>query len=263
MKIQFEGSVFKFGWLSGLIALLCILLVTMIYFPARWLAPNLEKLTSCKVVLSYPQGSIWKGSTSIGFAEPSMTNPEKCSPPYAVTEAFYWESKCSIHDFQCRFIIEHNDLDKPIELVVRPKSILIRANHADLPSNFLESIGSPWKSLHPRGRLKLQWTDFTWSNDPKGFVQIQLVNMASPISPIKPLGSYELKFQVAKETQLNLFTLNGPLVLNGTGQFKNGNLVFQGEATAAPESIDSLIGLLSIIGIKDGAIYRFKIEGKT
>jgi hypothetical protein len=36
-------------------------------------------------------------------------------------------------------------------------------------------------------------------------------------------------------------------------------LSLHGEATASPESLDSLIGLLSVIGNKDGAVYRFKI----
>jgi hypothetical protein len=49
------------------------------------------------------------------------------------------------------------------------------------------------------------------------------------------------------------------LLLTANGTVEKGRLSLQGEATALPDSIDSLIGLLSIIGKKDGAVYRFKI----
>jgi ABC-type multidrug transport system fused ATPase/permease subunit len=85
------------------------------------------------------------------------------------------------------------------------------------------------------------------------------VTVEDPISPVKPLGSYALTFQLKQALTLDVSTINGPLLLTAHGIIKKGRLSLLGDATASPESIDSLIGLLSIIGKKDGAVYRFKI----
>jgi general secretion pathway protein N len=113
--------------------------------------------------------------------------------------------------------------------------------------------------MHLRGKLAIRWDDLIWDSSPRGLVEVRLLNVASPISPIKPLGSYALTFQIAREVQLDFSTINGPLLLTANGSIEKGRLSLQGEATASPESLDSLIGLLSIIGKKDGAVYRFKI----
>jgi general secretion pathway protein N len=104
-----------------------------------------------------------------------------------------------------------------------------------------------------------RWDDLIWDSSRKGLVEVQFLQLASPISPVKPLGSYALTFQIAQELQLDFSTINGPLLLSAKGTIEKGRLSLHGEATASPESLDSLIGLLSVIGNKDGAVYRFKI----
>jgi general secretion pathway protein N len=259
MKIQFEGYAFRFGWLSWLIALAALLALVINQLPVNWVSAHIAEKTACKVMLVQPTGTIWEGSASFGFSEVKIGELKTCSAPYGMTERFSWESYCSLVDLQCKWNIQHSNLERPLELAVTKNGLTISANQAELPGNFLEGFGSPWNSLHPRGKLKLQWSDIKWESIPTGMIEIQFLDITSPISLIKPLGSYAIKLQVDQDVKIDLFTLSGPLLLNGKGLIANGRLSFQGDASALPESRDSLIGLLSIIGRKDGSVYRLKM----
>jgi general secretion pathway protein N len=259
MKIRLQTDSFRFTWLSVLAILFGLLFLTIAYLPIRWLSPMIAKQTACKVVLSQAYGSIWHGSASIGFSEPQIGQENRCLSPYATTERFSWEGNCHLQDVACHFTVLHHHLKRPLEITFEPKHILFQENEALLPGNLLEGLGSPWNSLHPRGNLKLQWNNLDLKEVPNGLLELQFLEMTSPISPVKPLGSFALKLQLAQEIKLDLITLNGPLILNGKGRMENGVFSFQGEASALPESLDALIGLLSMIGNRDGAIFRLKI----
>ncbi len=259
MKIHFDGYAFRFGWRSWIIGLLVTIALIVACMPINWFATTIADKTACKVMLVQPMGSIWQGSASFGFSEIKIGDSKTCNTAYGMTERFSWNSHCSLMELQCKWNIQHSNLARPMDVALSTRGVTINANQAELPGNFLESLGSPWNSLHPRGKLKLQWSDIKWDTAPTGLVEIQFLDISSPISLVKPLGSYALKLQIDQEVKVDLFTLNGPLLLNGRGLFANGRLAFQGEASAIPESSDSLIGLLSIIGRKDGSVYRLKM----
>ncbi len=259
MKIKFDGYAFRFGLLSWIIGLIVTIALVAACIPVNWFASMVADKTACKVMLLQPTGSIWQGSASFGFSEIKIGDFKTCNAPYGMTQHFSWSSQCSLMDLQCKWNIQHSNLARPLDLSLTMRGLSINANQAELPGNFLEGLGSPWNSLHPRGKLKLQWSDIKWDEAPTGLVEVQFLDITSPISLVKPLGSYALKLQIDQDIKVDLFTLNGPLLLNGRGLLANGRLSFQGEASALPESIDALIGLLSIIGRKDGTVYRLKM----
>ena len=259
MKIQFAGYAFRFGSLSWIIGLIVTIAIVIACIPINWFAATVSEKTACKVRLVQPTGTIWKGSASFGFSEIKIGDLKTCNAPYGMTERFSWNSHCSLADFQCKWNIQHSNLARPLDVSLTTRGMSINANQAELPGNFLEGLGSPWNSLHPRGKIKLQWSDIKLDAVATGLVEVQFLDITSPISLVKPLGSYALKLQIDQDIKVDLFTLNGPLLLNGRGLLANGRLAFQGEASATPESSDSLIGLLSIIGRKDGSVYRLKM----
>ena len=259
MKLQFEGYSYRFGWLSRLVTLVGVVVLMTLCFPLRWVSSTLAQETNCKMVLSEPSGTIWEGKASLGFSDFKAGDSKTCNTPYAVIERFSWKSHCSLLNLQCSWLIQQANLAQPLVLAINPKGVTIQSNRAELPGIVLEGAGSPWSSLHPRGKLKIQWNELTWDSFPKGSFEIQFLEMASRISPIQPLGSYALKIQIDRELRFELFTLQGPLLLNGKGFLQSGKLSFQGEAAASPESLDSLIGLLTIIGLRDGAVYRLNL----
>jgi general secretion pathway protein N len=259
MKIQFERHAFNFSWLCIFITSMALLIVLSAQFPINWLAKTFSQKTACKVVLVQPTGTIWEGSTSFGFSEFKIGDVKTCSAPDGMTERFSWNSHCSLLDLVCKWNIQHANLERSLELALSPTGLTIGANKLELPGNLLEGLGSPWNSLHPRGKLKIHWSVINWGSIPTGLIEIQFVEISSPISLIKPLGSYAIKIAVDHEVKFDLITLSGPLLLKGNGQLANGKLSFQGEASALTEAKESLTGLLSIIGRRDGAIYRLKM----
>src|SRR3546814_6924062 len=87
-----------------------------------------------------------------------------------------------------------------------------------------------------------------WSSD---FCSSDLSALAS----IRPLGEYVITVTGNPDTRLDmtLATNKGPLMLEGSGQWTNGQrFVFNGYASAQERSKDALTGLLSQMGRLEG-----------
>lgn len=265
-------------WLVLLIALACFGLI-LAQLPVSWVAGLVGNQTTCRAVLHEPVGTLWQGSSAIGFSEPNIAGPG-CKPPVAQTERFEWKLSCQITDASCTARIAFSALEQP--QVIRwgfGRSAELIANEITLPATILEGLGNPWSTLRPRGNLSARWTDLKWAlsnaygggdvGGSSGIIRIIISNLASPVSPVRPLGSYEIQANLA-ERSVNwvLSTSAGPLLLKGQGEVGYGlsskgssgkGLQFSGEASAAPEAEEALLGLLSLLGKKEGNTYRLKL----
>lgn len=224
--------------------------------PLKWLQGTVSRNTQCKVLLSDPMGSIWQGSTAIGFSEPAIDG-KSCRPALAVTERVQWTSDCSLWHFSCKLRIETPALLKPLHVELRPGRVTLQDNEARLPAEILEVIGAPWTLLHPRADLGIRWTDLIFSDGRNtGNIRATLSDLSSPISQIKPLGSYEIQATLADAgLTYTLTTSKGPLLLNAQGML-GSSATGQGEATTTPEMQDALTGLLNLIGRRQGDVYK-------
>lgn len=249
----------KAFWLA--LVLLSLYLI-MSQLPASWLSGFLARQTDCRVMLEQPFGTIWQGSAALAFSEPNASEGT-CKDPMSVTERFHWASTCQLLAMTCNTEIQFASLDKPQRIQWRWGGVDIAANEIKLPANVLEGLGNPWSTLRPRGELDGRWTQvqFGGSEGSSGVIRIIISKLTSPISPVKPLGSYEIQANLGKDgMNWLLSTSSGPLLLKGQGEMSadGAKLQFAGEAWAAAEAQDSLIGLLSLLGKKDGDIYRLK-----
>ncbi len=261
----------KFFWL--VLVVLCG--VVMIWqLPVSWVSWTLSSQTGCRVMLQQPTGTIWQGSAALAFSEPNATEGG-CRDPMSVTERFHWASSCKPFSMSCTTEIQFSALEQAQRLTWGLDKTQIQANEVRLPANILEGLGNPWSTLRPRGDLSARWTDInlghfgglTGSNSvnaaSSGVIRIIISNLSSPISPVKPLGGYEILANVANDgMNWNLSTTSGPLLLKGQGEFSNQSgskgMQFSGQASASPEAQESLIGLLSLLGKKEGDAYRLK-----
>lgn len=249
----------KVFWLA-LVMLSIYVIISQL--PASWVSGSLGRQTSCRVMLEQPLGTIWQGSAALAFSEPNATEGG-CRGPLSVTERFHWASSCQLLAMTCSTEIQFGALDKPQRILWGIDRALISANEINLPANVLEGLGNPWSTLRPRGELNSRWTDlqFGGSEGNSGVIRIIIKRLTSPISPVKPLGGYEISANLGKDGMSWLLsTTSGPLLLKGQGELgqQGSGMHFSGEASASPEAQESLIGLLSLLGKKEGDVYRLK-----
>jgi general secretion pathway protein N len=281
MKLVLDFTHPKLPKLFWTVLVSACLVVIVRQMPISWVGGSLASQTGCRVMLQQPIGTIWQGSAALAFSESNATEGG-CRDPLSVTERFHWSTSCKLLSMTCNTELQFAALEQPQLINWSLSKTQITANEIKLPANVLEGLGNPWSTLRPRGELGARWTDinlvglmanlpgFGAGNTPSsGVIRIIISNLTSPISPVKLLGGYEISANIA-DTGMNwtLSTNTGPLLLKGQGEFsskgnsgsagKGAGMQFSGEASASPESQESLIGLLSLLGKKEGNIYRLK-----
>ena len=271
MKLVLDFSYPKLPKLFWLVLVVACLTVLVRQLPVSWISGTLANQTGCRVMLHQATGTIWQGSAALAFSEPNAS-AGGCREPLSVTERFHWVSSCKLTTLNCATELQFAALEQPQQIGWSLAKTQILANEIKLPANILEGLGNPWSTLRPRGELGARWTDihlvnFGGSNagntSASGTIRIIISKLTSPISPVKPLGGYEISANIAQDgLNWTLSTTSGPLLLKGQGEFSNqgGNkgMHFSGEAGASPEAQESLIGLLSLLGKKEGDNYRLK-----
>ena len=133
------------------------------------------------------------------------------------------------------------------------------SNHtSNWPANWLVGLGAPWNTVQPEGQMQLQTTQLQWTQQAgqerlQGQAELQMQQLSTRLSTLRPLGSYRVRLQGGDHMALTLDTLEGSLQLTGSGQLLNGHVRFNGEATAAPDAEAALSNLLNILGQRQGA----------
>jgi general secretion pathway protein N len=102
--------------------------------------------------------------------------------------------------------------------------------------------------------MRLSWTPMQVARrgngaDLNGTMTLRMDNIASRLSPIKPLGAYQLIMDWrGQQAQLALKTLKGPMLLQGAGSIVNGRFRFSGTAEAEAGQEERLANLLNLLG---------------
>jgi general secretion pathway protein N len=112
--------------------------------------------------------------------------------------------------------------------------------------------------VQPEGTLQLQTRSLQWTQQAgverlQGQAELQLQQLATRLSTLRPLGTYRVRVEGGETVALTLDTLDGSLQLQGNGQLINGRVRFTGEASAAQDAEGALSNLLNILGERQGA----------
>lgn len=225
-------------------------LTVLAFLPASWMGQVVERQSGGRLTLGDPQGTLWRGSAFIGGA---------ASRDGAVTPLlpgrFSWRLSPLVVFGSVDLELENPDaLTQPVSLrggwsnwEVSPAALL-------LPADGLAGLGAPLNTLAPSGRMKLSWSSLQLAREGQavslqGRTTLDMQDMASRLTPVKPLGSYQLAFDwQGQQAALALSSQRGPLLLSGTGRFAQGRLQFSGQAEAATGFEDQLAGLLNMLG---------------
>ncbi len=242
--------------------LISIGIVTFWQLPAAWIAGLVGTYSDCRVVMVHAQGSVWSGKSTLGFSRPK-TKTGKCESPHLVAGQIQWQMKCNLLNVNCSAHLRHAALTDPLELTIGAAGTLVKANGAILPHNSLLALGSPWNTLQLQAVVNMKWTDISIAHGDQsgqlGSMEFMIKHLSSAISPVKPLGSYQVAMEFSDQHRFgpkwNLSTLQGPLFLSGQGVFDQRGMHFTGQASSSEQANESLTGLLSLIGRRNGKYY--------
>jgi general secretion pathway protein N len=230
--------------------LLTVALTILAACPASWMGLLLEKQTGGRLTLGDPQGSLWRGSAFIGGA-PSGNEPVTALLP----GRFDWQLSPLVLLGRVNLQLENPQaLSQPVHITGSWRSWQVSPAMMTLPATRLAGLGAPLNTVEPSGVMQLSWGPLQIARrdaqvDLTGTIALDLQEIASRMSPVKPLGSYtvHMDWQGAQAT-LQLNTRQGPLLLNGNGAMRNGRLQFSGTAEAAAGQEDRLANLLNLLG---------------
>ena len=267
--VAHASSSTRWAWTGAGLGLL-LALVTQA--PAHWLTQAIEQISGERVLLQDPQGTVWNGSAQWVLNEgrlnlaatPNTARPANTtSLPTRVT----WQLGPRVDWAQMRLALSATVASacctpQPLRVDVSPMwrgvRVQLSDNTSSWPAAWLVGLGAPWNTVQPEGQMQLQTTDLQWTYQAgqeqlQGQAELQLQQLATRLSTLRPLGSYRVRVQGGEAITLTLDTLEGSLQLQGSGQLQNGRVRFNGEASAAPDAEAALSNLLNILGQRQGA----------
>ena len=234
----------------GLLVVLVVAATVLAFLPAAWLGPLVERQTGGRLTLGDAQGTLWRGSAFIGGA-PGVGG--------AVTPLlpgrFSWTLSPLVALGQVSMTLENPQaLANPVRVEGSWSQWQVNAGELLLPAEGLSGLGAPLNTLAPSGRIRLSWNTLDLLRQQRavtlqGRTVLSMSDMGSRMSPVKPLGSYEMIMDWrGPQADLTLRTVRGALLLSGSGMLQNGRLRFSGQATAADGYEDALGTMLNLLG---------------
>jgi general secretion pathway protein N len=238
--------------------------------PAYGLAHLVAQASGERVMLQDPQGTIWQGSAQAVLSAGPQADASNTTLPTRLQWRFGPHLDLSAARLSLRVSLSSDCCTtQPIDVDVTPqwRGVRVQVNdqRSTWPASWLTGLGAPWNTMQPEGALQLSTQQWAWQHiagqeQVQGQAQLELQHMSTRLSTLKPLGSYRVVLQgtgAAAQTgdtmRLTLDTLEGSLQLTGAGQWRNGRLQFNGEASSEPDAEAALSNLLNILGQRRGA----------
>lgn len=234
--------------LGGLVAL-------VLFAPAAWLERASAAATDGRVVLLDSQGTVWSGSAQLGVTGgPGSTDGARLPGRVQWKLRPAWDGlRVDLHADCCTPSAQQFTLQPGL----RGWRLQVLAGSSTWPAAVLSGLGTPWNTVQLQGALHFTTPGLTLVSALdrirlEGSAQLDMPDLASRLSTLRPLGSYQLSVQGAEQPTLELRTLQGSLQLQGSGQWTAGHLRFGGEARADAAHEAELSNLLNIMGRRDG-----------
>jgi general secretion pathway protein N len=231
-------------------AIVAIVSVVLIFFPAAWIASAVDRHSGGRVNLIDPQGTLWRGSASVATA---ATHDEAAAP--LLPGRFSWRLSPSVLLGNVDLVLDNPaTLSQPVQIRGDWHTWQIGSGEMVLAAGMLTAIGAPLNTIQPSGDMRLSWGALQLKRqgrqlEMQGPMALRLRDIASQLSLVKPLGSYQVTLDWAgMVAQMKLGTLKGPLLLNGSGELSNGRLQFSGQARADAGQEEKLANLINLLG---------------
>lgn len=235
-----------------------LLWAVLLHAPAQWLADGVNAVSQQHVQLRDAQGTVWRGN-----AQWVLTSGPGGQDARALPHRLHWQISPQWNGLQ----FELNAAcctPQAVVLHLQPQwlglQVSLNSPRSVWPAQWLSGLGSPWNTLALDGVLQLQSQDLalSWrSQEPGsgrlvGSAQLQLQQLSSGLSTVKPLGSYNIHVQGGDVPSLVLTTAEGQLLIQGRGSLRDRHFSFEGEARANTGYESALANLLGVLGQRVG-----------
>ena len=247
-------------------------LAFIIQAPAHWLTQAIEQASGERVLLPDAQGTVWNGSAQWVLNEGPLNiattpNTARSASTTSLPTRVTWQLGPRIDWANLRINLSATLASacctpQPVRVDISPLWRGLRVQVSDhtshWPASWLVGLGAPWNTVQPEGQMQLHTTQLQWTQQADketlmGQAELQMQQLSTRLSTLRPLGSYRVRMQGGDTVALTLDTLEGSLLLQGTGQLLNGRLLFSGEASATPDAEAALSNVLNILGQRQGA----------
>jgi general secretion pathway protein N len=246
-----------------------MVLGALVFAPAHWASAVVARASQGGVILAQPQGSIWNGSAQLVLHDTASQ-----APALALPGRLHWRLQAQWlgADITLRTTCCSNT-DAVLKWRWSGTSMTLHANTWQMqwPAAVLAGLGAPLNTLQPQGRITLSLKDpaLQWRHQDgqwrlvsfAGQLDLGLRQMQSSLSTLPKLGDYMLSFQPdasRNSMALQLRTEEGPLRLEGQGQWDGRRLRFGGFASADAGYESVLSNVLNLLGQRDGQRTRLK-----
>jgi general secretion pathway protein N len=240
-------------WIRGFWPFALIALLVLVWnYPVYAVADRIESASGGKVQVLSSSGSIWSGRMQLGLFDGSKV--------YAIPEQLQWQLQVGQNNNWVAIAVQHPKLVAPLHLGMTGAGITVSEDELRMPASWLGAMGAPFNTIRPEGLLQLSWSKWQMGGDLQA--TLKWLDAQSALASIRPLGEYVITVTGNPDTRIDmkLATNRGPLMLEGSGQWTNGQrFVFNGYASAQERSRDALTGLLSQMGRLEGDRYRLGV----
>jgi general secretion pathway protein N len=258
----------RWALLGGALGLLAAVVA---FAPAAWLAAGVAQATGGQLVLADARGTVWSG-----HAVAVLSGGADSRDAVALPGRLGWtlgladggielraRQACCLRS-EPRLLI--SGWPGRWRLTLQPAADVAGGVIGRWPAAWLAGLGTPWNTMQLDGDIRLSSPGLSVESAQgrlqiSGGLVVEALQIASRLSTLPVLGSYRVQLQsgsgsgaaTAIAPRVTLSTLDGALILAGSGEWLHTGLRFRGEASAAPGAEDALANLLNIIGRRQGA----------
>lgn len=226
---------------SFFIGLLVFITTTTFYLPSSIITSSLSTISQPQVKFTEPSGTVWNGGTDVIIGE---SQAHKLGH---LAWQIQWSGLWKLH---LPFVLSWNA--QPLAEVYLSKSKLeFHQLHLPITLSQMRRAYPFLSTLSLGGKLIVDSQTFSISQESfQGDIFVHLEEVFSGLTPINPLGKYELHLQGDQQSLLmHLQSLQGPLWVEANGKWSNQHgLNLVGKVRAEPSQSKVLSPLLHLMG---------------
>lgn len=245
------------AWNWALAGAVCgALWATLQFAPAVWVQKAAAAASDGRIVLRESRGTLWHGSAEWGLAGGPGSSAATRLPGRV-----QWDLRLGLGTLHIALRADCCTAQaQRLQLTPGLHSwrLQMAAGESTWPAAVLAGLGTPWNTVQLQGPLVLKTQGLSLVSalhrvQIEGSMSLDMPDLSSRLSTLRPLGSYRLLLQGGEQATLDLRTVEGKLQLLGTGSWTAAHLRFVGEARADAAHEAELSNLLNIMGQRDGA----------